>query len=162
MITFRKLGLLGRFGNQLFQYAGARMYADINGFKSAFPGWVGNKIFENIISYNNREYLLSRFLPTRQLNDFLSYTRTDKIKYMLRLQKQLPQTIALNKLYAHPEDNINFLGYFQNELSLKILKERKNYVLGWFVFKKDIADDFKKGTQKKKKQTKKKHIKKRI
>ena len=147
MITFKKLGHLGRFGNQLFQYAGARMYADINGFKNAFPGWIGNKIFENITSYNNREYLLSRFLPTRQLNDWLSYTRIDKLKYMLHLQKQLPQTVDLKKLYAHPENNISFFGYFQDELSLKILQERKKDVLGWFTFKKDIADEFKKTTQ---------------
>jgi len=147
MITFKKLGHLGRFGNQLFQYAGAKMYADINGFKSVFPGWIGNKIFENIAFYNNREYLLSRFLPTRQLNDLTSYTHADKIKYALHLLKQLPQTVELKKLYAHPEDNINLLGYFQDKLSLKILKERKRNVLDWFTFKKDIENEFRKETQ---------------
>ena len=43
MIT---LTTLGRFGNQLFQYAFARTYANKYGFKLQTCDWVGEKIFD--------------------------------------------------------------------------------------------------------------------
>lgn len=42
------LGNLGRFGNQLFQYAFARGYAESIGARLETPPWVGQRIFEGI------------------------------------------------------------------------------------------------------------------
>jgi hypothetical protein len=44
MIAFTPL--IGRFGNQLFQYAHARAVCEQNGYTLATPEWVGERIFE--------------------------------------------------------------------------------------------------------------------
>lgn len=38
--------LIGRFGNQLFQYAHARKFCELHGHTLATPPWVGEKIFD--------------------------------------------------------------------------------------------------------------------
>jgi len=48
IIQFTKLGKYGRFGNQLFQYAFARAYAEKYGAVLETPEWVGEKIFKDI------------------------------------------------------------------------------------------------------------------
>lgn len=45
MISFKRLGEYGRFGNQLFQYAYLRTQADRLGVKFYCPHWVGDDIF---------------------------------------------------------------------------------------------------------------------
>ena len=44
-ITFSQLGLLGRFGNQFFQYVFLRLMADKWGWQYACPAWEGQKLF---------------------------------------------------------------------------------------------------------------------
>lgn len=48
MITIACLGNGGRFGNQLFQYAFARAYAESIGAELRTPDWIGRHIFKNI------------------------------------------------------------------------------------------------------------------
>lgn len=48
MITIACLGSGGRFGNQLFQYAFARAYAESIGAELRTPDWIGRHIFEGI------------------------------------------------------------------------------------------------------------------
>jgi len=138
MITFRKLGKLGRFGNQLFQYSGVRLYAELNGFNFSFPKWVGNNLFEKIEGPSTLKNALVKLLPTAQLDDIKSYTKTSKIKYYLKLQENLPQLTKLEDLYKNPRDNINLYGYLQDPLSLDLLKKHKGKVLNWFKFKYEI------------------------
>jgi hypothetical protein len=140
MITFKKLGKLGRFGNQLFQYAGTRLYAEAHGFGHAFPYWIGSDIFEDIPSYTLTEYWYSRFLPTRQLSDLEFYTPWQKARFILGLAKTLPETVSLEKLYAQPQNNISILSYLQDPRSLSLLREHKDTVRSWFHFKKEIDD----------------------
>jgi hypothetical protein len=45
MISFSKLGHMGRLGNQLFQYAFLRTTAQRLGVKFYCPGWIGDEIF---------------------------------------------------------------------------------------------------------------------
>lgn len=144
MVTFRKLGKFGRFGNQLFQYAGTRSYAEFNGFDYALPYWIGCEIFESIKPYNFSQKLKSQFLPTTQLEDIKSYNKIDRVKYMLGVTKGLPETISLEQLHQNPRDNINLYGYLQDEFSLKVLKEHKEKIKKWFTFKKEIDEQYKK------------------
>ena len=45
-ITMSSLGSNGRFGNQLFQYAFAKLYALRHGATAAFPPWEGQQLFD--------------------------------------------------------------------------------------------------------------------
>ena len=146
MVTFRKLGRFGRFGNQLFQYAGTRLYAETQGFDFAMPHWIGCDILEGIKSHTLAQKLKTLALPTTQLEDVKSYGMVDKIKFLLGLTNDLPKTCSLRKLYQNPRDNINFYGYFQDEFSLKLLQENKLRVKSWFTFKKEIDEVYKKAT----------------
>jgi hypothetical protein len=47
-IAISCLGKMGRFGNQLFQYAFARSYAEANEWQLRTPNWIGQKLFKNI------------------------------------------------------------------------------------------------------------------
>lgn len=141
MVTFKKLGKLGRFGNQLFEYTGTKLYAHLNGFKSSFPKWIGDDIFRNIKPYSIKEKVILNFLPTKQLSDFQSYGRIDRIKYTLGIKKELPETINLKSLYNEPQDNINIYGYMQDNFSLKLLAEHKSLILEWLKFNEDIEEN---------------------
>lgn len=46
IVQFSQLGKFGRFGNQLFQYAFARAYAERYDAELQTPHWVGEKIFK--------------------------------------------------------------------------------------------------------------------
>ena len=48
IVSISCLGSFGRFGNQLFQYAFAKAYADRHGSILQTPAWVGQKLFEHI------------------------------------------------------------------------------------------------------------------
>ena len=48
VIQFSHLGRYGRFGNQMFQYAFARAYAEKYGATLQIPPWIGEKIFKNV------------------------------------------------------------------------------------------------------------------
>jgi hypothetical protein len=148
MITFRRFGKLGRFGNQLFQYAGINLYARLHGYTAIIPKWIGNEIFKGVNpSYNPTEKIKSLFLPTCQLSDIKSYDKIGKIKFILGLNDRLPETTDIKNLYSNPKDNINFYSYFQDEFSLELLKKHKELVRKWFSFKPEIEDVFKKSTE---------------
>jgi hypothetical protein len=147
MITFRKLGRLGRFGNQLFQYAGTRLYAESNNFSAAFPQWAGTMLFKKMVSYSPTQKVKSAFLPTRQLDDIHSYNSLQKIKYIMGLSSFLPLTTSLDELYKNPEDNINIYSYLQDPLSLKLLTQHKAKVRTWFQFQSGIQEQLQSVTQ---------------
>ena len=133
MITYRKLGKFGRWGNQLFQYAGAWLYAMHFGYHGAFPHWDGCKVFKNIPYYSYRDYLLSRFLPTRQLDDVRAHPRWKPTRLW-----------ALQELYERGDDNINLYGYLQDPLSIDFLQRYKPEILKLYTFIDEIEETYKK------------------
>lgn len=147
MVTYRRLGILGKWGNQLFQYAGTRLYAELNGFTHAFPRWQGNKVFQNIRHYTAYEYALSRILPTCQLNDLIANTRIERLRHIL-YGYRLPHTIPLANLYAHPRDNINLYGYFQERMGIDMLLRHKEQIRRWFTVTKNIDEAVQRETRK--------------
>lgn len=48
IIQFSQLGNFGRLGNQMFQYAFARAYAEKYDATLEIPNWIGEKIFKNV------------------------------------------------------------------------------------------------------------------
>lgn len=137
MVTYRRLGTLGWWGNQLFQYAGTRLYAELNGFSHAFPRWRGNAVFQNMPQYTPCEYIFSRFLPTCQLNDLSANTRMERLRHML-YGYRIPHTIPLTELYDRPRDNINLYGYCQKPAEIALLARHKERILRWFTFTANI------------------------
>ena len=151
MVTFRKLGSLGRsgLGNWLFQYVGTRLYAELNAFPYSFPYWMGCEIFNDVKCHSNKiDFIKTLLLPTHQLDDLKAYTRLQKLKWLLLPNQQLPPVISLEELYKHPKDNVNFLGYFQDELSFQLLTKHKQRILKWLTFKKEIDKPLKEYTKK--------------
>lgn len=144
MISFRKLGRFGRFGNQLFQYTGTRLYAESNGFDFSFPNWIGSKIFKGVKPHTLGQKLKALALPTIQLEDVQSYGMVDKIRFLLGFINALPETHSLRQLYQNPRDDISFYGYFQDGFSLELLQRHKEKIRGWLTFKKEIDDVYKK------------------
>jgi hypothetical protein len=58
IVTTRRLGTFGRWGNSLFLYAYARKYAEIHKATLQTPEWLAQKVFKNIT-----EPLIDRELP---------------------------------------------------------------------------------------------------
>ena len=146
MITFRKLGKVGRFGNQLFQYAGTRLYAEKHGFDWAFPDWDGNRLFTGI---TNDECLMPNkvsrfFIPTVQLTDMTATSWDERLLRPFGLWRRS----SLERLYTEPEDNISLYGYLQEDFDIRKLRENRGRIREWFRFRHDIEQDFRKATDK--------------
>lgn len=150
MITFKRLARFGKsgFGNQLFNYAVTRLYAENNKFNYSFPTWDGNKVFKNITSYTPLERMGSWFLPTYQLDDLRSYNKADKIKYMIGIKKHLLELHSTEELFSNPKNNISIFGYQQDKYSLNLLNIHKKRILDWFTFKDEIENYYKELTKK--------------
>ncbi len=140
MITFRKLGKHGRFGNQLFQYAGSRLYAELNGFDWAFPPWIGDHIFSLPRSLLKPHHF---FLPTIQLEDMKSTSWPERLLHPLGLWRRS----SMSKLYAHPKDMINIYGHLQDETSINKLREHRDLIRSWFIWKPEIESTFRAATR---------------
>lgn len=48
IVQFSQLGNFGRLGNQMFQYAFARAYAEKHNATLEIPSWIGEKLFKNV------------------------------------------------------------------------------------------------------------------
>jgi len=100
MITYKRLGTNGEFGNQLFQIAATIGYADKINQDYVFPIW------KNM--FNNDEYskyFKNSILQSNSIdNNFTNYTEST-LKY-----EEIPTNIG---------NNVNLLGYFQSEKYFK-------------------------------------------
>lgn len=144
MITFRRLGKLGRFGNQLFQYAGTRLYAETNGFEWSFPDWDGTRLFKDVRPWTLDKNLQALTLTTIQLADMQSTNWSERIlKPLGKWQRS-----SMSMLYDHPMDDISLFGYMQDKRSLEILREHRTIVRDWFIFRDDIDTAFREATNK--------------
>ena len=134
MITFRRLGHLGRWGNQLFQYAGTRLYAHLNGFSCAMPPWLGVEVFSDVAPWKGMQKFKALVVPTLQLADFGATTWPE------RFQRPLGRWSRgdMGKLWEHPRDNLNLYGYVQDPVTLAKLRQHRNLVRSWFRFRPEI------------------------
>jgi hypothetical protein len=144
MITFRTLGKLGRFGNQLFEYAGTRLYAELNHYSWALPDWIGSTLFQDIRPYTALEHLRARLLPTVQLSDMQSVSAIHQAQRLIHLWCRRD----MEKLYQQPSDNIDLYGYMQDPYSIEMLRRHKQHVLSWFHWQPHIDQAFRQSTKK--------------
>lgn len=66
IVQFSYLGRYGQLGNQLFQYAFARSYAEAIGAQLEVPDWIGRRIFKGLAD----DPYISRPLPLTQVDEF--------------------------------------------------------------------------------------------
>jgi len=98
MIGFNHLGIIGRLGNQMFQYAALRGIADKHGYEFTIPEsnfqdeWNDHQLFEvfDLPNLKHRGRVSDRFIQERQFN------------YDPELVEQCP-------------DDVSLYGYFQTE-----------------------------------------------
>ena len=105
MITFYQLGMLGRLGNQLFQYAALRSLGLENNYETKIPNprdrqWHGQQCL--LDKFNIKSSYLEEMDVLKLKN---SYSEPDYMKYD-------------NNFYNTP-DNTNITGFFQSTLYFK-------------------------------------------
>lgn len=118
MIGFNHLGIIGRLGNQMFQYATLRGIADKHGYEFTIPDsnfqdeWTDHQLFEvfNLPHLKNKGRVDDRFIQERQFN------------YDPELFEQCP-------------DDVSLYGYFQTEKYFSHIAES---IKEDFTFKKDV------------------------
>lgn len=123
MIGFNHLGIIGRLGNQMFQYAALRGIADKHGYDFTIPEsdfndeWNDHQLFEvfDLPNLKNRGRVSDKFLQERQFN------------YDPELVEQCP-------------DDVSLYGYFQTE---KYFSHVADSIKEDFTFKKDVVENCK-------------------
>lgn len=123
MIGFNHLGIVGRLGNQMFQYAALRGIADKHGYDFTIPEsdfndeWNDHQLFEvfELPNLKNRGRVGDKFLQERQFN------------YDPELVEQCP-------------DDVSLYGYFQTE---KYFSHIADSIKEDFTFKKDVVENCK-------------------
>ena len=123
MIGFNHLGIIGRLGNQMFQYAALRGIADKHGYDFTIPEsdfnneWNDHQLFEvfDLPNLKNRGRVGDKFLQERQFN------------YDPELVEQCP-------------DDISLYGYFQTE---RYFSHITDSIKEDFTFKKDVIENCK-------------------
>jgi len=119
MIGFNHLGIIGRLGNQMFQYAALRGIADKHGYEFTIPEsnfqdeWTDHQLFEvfNLPNLKHRGRVADRFIQERQFN------------YDPELVEQCP-------------DDISLYGYFQTE---KYFSHIADSIKEDFTFKREVV-----------------------
>jgi len=123
MIGFNHLGIIGRLGNQMFQYAALRGIADKHGYDFTIPEsdfndeWNDHQLFEvfNLPNLKNRGRVGDKFLQERQFN------------YDSELVEQCP-------------DDVSLYGYFQTE---RYFSHITDSIKEDFTFKSDVVENCK-------------------
>ena len=100
MITYRRLGTNGEFGNQLFQIAATIGYANKVKSDFIFPHWINSHTLENFSLYFKSKIPQSSNIG----NNFVIYNESSLI------YKDIPTNLG---------DNVDLLGYFQSEKYFK-------------------------------------------
>jgi hypothetical protein len=136
MITYRNLGNLGRLGNELFQYAGTRLYAHLNGFSYAMPAWEGSEtLFTDVRPWTPGQAITAHLLPTILLDDVVSRTPLQRIGTALHLSSNS----SMKELWNRPCDWVNIYGYMQDAHSLHMLSSHRELVTSWLQFRPDFS-----------------------
>lgn len=123
MIGFNHLGIIGRLGNQMFQYATLRGIANTHGYEFTIPEsdfndeWNDHQLFDafNLPYLKSKGRVSDKFLQERQFN------------YDSELVEQCP-------------DDISLYGYFQTE---RYFSHIADSIKEDFTFKKDVVTNCK-------------------
>jgi len=118
-ITFKKLGLFGKLGNQLFQIAAAAAYAEEHNIECILPIW------KNIWTENTD--MTHIFKGPFNINASIINANVENFKESSMVYSKIPQ-----------KTKINIEGYFQSE---KYFLNNSNYIRKIFSFNEKIKED---------------------
>jgi hypothetical protein len=100
MVTFHKLGELGRLGNQLFQYAALKGLASKNGYSAKIPN-------PQTMNWHGQTCLLDRF------NIECHYLTKDDVNTLQNLYEE-PNWQKYDDNFFNIPDNTSLEGFFQS------------------------------------------------
>lgn len=110
VLTMSSLGQLGRFGNQLFQYAFLRICAQKSGARVACPAWIGQSLFGH-----QDEAISQRLPPAIEQNlsqDTLFDVLPEFVPYLEKLALSQSSRIGADALNSGLS-NVDLWGFFQ-------------------------------------------------
>jgi hypothetical protein len=127
VLTMSSLGQLGRFGNQLFQYAFLRICAQKSGAKVECPPWIGQTLF------GHNDAPISKRLPPaverRDTGESLFDFIPEFIPYIEKLAATKSSRVGSEAL-EHGLVNVDLWGFFQ--VNTRLLKPHKEYLRSLF------------------------------
>jgi hypothetical protein len=127
VITMSSLGKLGRFGNQLFQYAFLKICSKNSGAKVECPPWIGQTLF------GNYDAPISRRLPpaieAEQVRETLFDAIPEFIPYLEKLAGASSSRVDSQSL-ENGIVNVDLWGFFQ--LHTKLLRPYQEYFRSLF------------------------------
>ena len=100
MITFHKLGQMGRLGNQLFQYAALKSLALKNNYRVKIPN-------PQTMNWHGQTCLLNKF------NIECDYLMQDDVNTLKNLYQE-PNSHKYDKTFFNVPDNTSLEGFFQS------------------------------------------------
>ena len=127
VLTMSSLGKLGRFGNQMFQYAFLRICADNNGARVECPPWIGQTLFghkDRPIS-NRLPPAIERWDVDKNLFDIIP----EFIPYIETLADAKSSRIS-SDILNYDLVNVDLWGFFQ--LHTRLLRPYKQYFCSLF------------------------------
>jgi hypothetical protein len=117
MITFKDLGNLGRFGNQIFQIAATIGAAEKHGYSYGFPEWSYQKYFKNPLPKGGIWPEGNYYEPNFHYNEINILDNTN-----------LSGFFQSEKYFKHCQEKIRHYFEFEQDLVEKI-KDRFSYIL---------------------------------
>lgn len=127
VLTMSSLGKLGRFGNQLFQYAFLKICAKRSNSQVECPPWIGQTLF------GHKDPPISCLLPpaveNRELGESLFDVIPEFIPYIEKLAGAKSSRIGAEAL-ADGLENVNLYGFFQ--IHTRFLEPHKDYFRSLF------------------------------
>jgi FkbM family methyltransferase len=97
--------LIGRFGNQLFQYVAARSKAEREGHTLATPPWIGEQLFEIPDASRSQDYVdVSADIKYGQHQEAITYTRRDVLNWLRfkpEMKAKLDSFVPQGEIIAH-------------------------------------------------------------
>lgn len=110
MLTMSSLGQLGRFGNQLFQYAFLRICAQKSGARVACPAWIGQSLF------GHQDGVITQRLPPaieqKKDQDTLFDLLPEFVPYLEKLAQFQSSRVGADDLDSGLS-NVDLWGFFQ-------------------------------------------------
>lgn len=96
--------LIGRFGNQLFQYCAARKLAELNGMTLTTPSWIGERIFDVMHPLRQSDHQDTVFEGYAQRQEDLRYSRREVLQWLMlkpELKAKLDSFVPSGEIVAH-------------------------------------------------------------
>lgn len=140
VLTMSCLGNLGRFGNQLFQYAFLKICAKNSGAKVECPPWIGQTLF------GHKDPPISNRLPPvierREVGENLFDIIPEFIPYIEKLAAARSSRVGTEEL-EHGLVNVDLWGFFQ--VHTRLLQPHKEYFQSLFQPVSDLKSSLEDG-----------------